>query len=296
MKEYIDKFIYYLKTERGASDHTIRAYKRDLEVLALMTDKNIEDVDLFDIRAYVAGQAHKGLKKTTLRRRLDTVRSFFRYLHREGVVKLNPARLVSPPKLREALPKTLSVDDTFLLMEKAEGFGFGHIRDKAILELFYSCGIRVSELTGLDMNDFNIREAVIKVRGKGKKERLLPVGSKAHNAVKSYIIERLLYKKQKSDIDSEALFISRLGKRISNRSVRRIVVKYARETGIESSIGPHSLRHTFASHLLQEGADLRVIQELLGHSSLSTTQKYTHLDIKHLMDVYDKSHPLAEKK
>ncbi len=294
MKEYIDNFLRYMSVERGASEHTLRAYEKDLRLLDEFIGKDIKEVDLFDIRGYVAEQAGKRLSKTTVSRRLATARSFFKYLHREGVIESNPSRLVSSPKLPKRLPKFLSIDDVFQLIENVDGIGLLPTRDRVILEMFYSCGIRVSELVGLNMDDFNIKQRMMKVRGKGKKERIVPLGAKTIYTLKAYIIERLLIKKAKKVVDGEALFVNRSGKRITDRSVRRVVVKFARAIGIEGNIGPHTLRHTFATHLLQGGADLRIIQELLGHSSLSTTQKYTHLDIKHLMDVYDKSHPLAE--
>jgi integrase/recombinase XerC len=169
------------------------------------------------------------------------------------------------------------------------------VRDRAILELLYSSGLRVSEVEGLNTDDLNVREGLVKARGKGKKERIVPVGGKAIEALKSYLIERVLFKKKKLLTgDDSALFLNKSGERLTDRQIRRIVVKYARLTGIEGQIGPHTLRHTFATHLLIGGADLRVIQELLGHSSLSTTQKYTHLDIGHLIDVYDKAHPFSD--
>jgi integrase/recombinase XerC len=186
------------------------------------------------------------------------------------------------------LPKFLTVDDVFSLIEKPEGIGFLPVRDRAMLELLYSSGLRVGELSGLNAEDIHIREGLVKVRGKGKKERIVPMGRKAVEALKAYLIERVILKRK-----DKALFLNRSGSRLTDRGVRRIVVKYARAILLDSRIGPHTLRHTFATHLLQSGADLRVIQELLGHSSLSTTQKYTHLDITHLMDVYDKAHPLA---
>jgi integrase/recombinase XerC len=186
------------------------------------------------------------------------------------------------------LPKFLTVDDAFELIERPEGIGFMNARDRAILELLYSSGLRVSEVSGLNVEDVNTREGLVKVRGKGKKERIVPVGSKAIDALKTYLVEKILLKRK-----SSILFLNRTGTKLSERGIRRIVVKYARLTGIEGRIGPHTLRHTFATHLLQGGADLRVIQELLGHSSLSTTQKYTHLDLTHLMDVYDKAHPMS---
>lgn len=288
MKEYIDKFIKYLEVERGFSRHTLRAYKKDLEIFSNFVESQPEKIEPIDVRGFIAEQINSGLNKTSAGRRLAAVRSFFRFLHREGYIKSNPAKLVSTPKKPKMLPKFLTVDDVFSLIEKPEGIGFMVARDKAILELLYSSGIRVSELSGLDMGDIDLREGLVKVKGKGKKERIVPVGSKAIEAIRSYLVERMLLKKK-----DKALFLNRNGSRITERSIRRIVVKYARMVLIDGRIGPHTLRHTFATHLLQAGADLRTIQELLGHSSLSTTQKYTHLDVTHLMEVYDKAHPLA---
>lgn len=288
MKEYIDKFIKYLEIERGFSHHTLRAYKKDLEVFSEFVESKPEKIEPVDVRGFIADQINSGLNKTTAGRRLAALRSFFRFLHREGYIKSNPAKVVSTPKRPKMLPKFLTVDDVFSLIEKPEGIGFMVARDKAILELLYSSGIRVSELSGLDMGDIDLRDGLVKVKGKGRKERIVPVGSKAIEAIRSYLVERMLLKKR-----DKALFLNRNGSRITERSIRRIVVKYARMVLIDGHIGPHTLRHTFATHLLQAGADLRTIQELLGHSSLSTTQKYTHLDVTHLMEVYDKTHPLA---
>ncbi|MFN3396791.1 MAG: tyrosine recombinase XerC [Thermodesulfovibrionales bacterium] len=288
MKEYIDKFIKYLEIERGFSLHTLRAYKKDLEIFSEFVESQPEKIEPIDVRGFIAEQINSGLNKTSAGRRLAAVRSFFRFLHREGYIKSNPAKVVSTPKRPKMLPKFLTVDDVFSLIEKPEGIGFMVARDKAILELLYSSGIRVSELSGLDMGDIDLREGLVKVKGKGRKERIVPVGSKAIEAIRSYLVERMLLKKRE-----KALFLNRNGSRLTERSIRRIVVKYARMVLIDGRIGPHTLRHTFATHLLQAGADLRTIQELLGHSSLSTTQKYTHLDVTHLMEVYDKTHPLA---
>jgi integrase/recombinase XerC len=291
LKDHIEKFIKYLEIERDASKHTVRAYRKDLEDFIGYIKKNPAEVELMDVRGFAAQQIKDGLNKTTVSRRLAAVRSFLKFLYGEGYIKSNPAKLVSSPKTSRLLPKFLSVDDTFSLIEKPEGIGFMPARDRAILELLYSSGLRVAEVSGLNLEDINTREGLVKVRGKGKKERILPIGSKAVDAIISYLVERKLLKKK--DI---ALFLNRKDTRLSDRGIRRIVVKYARMIGISGQIGPHTLRHTFASHLLQAGADLRVIQELLGHSSLSTTQKYTHLDVTHLMDVYDKSHPLSDDK
>jgi len=291
MNDHTNKFFRYLEIEKGVSPHTLRAYRKDLEIFFEDVKSKIEDIELNDIRGFVAEQINAGHKKTTVSRRLATIRSFLKFLYREGYIKNNPAKLVPTPKLPQMLPKFLSVDDTFSLVEKPEGIGFLPVRDRAILELLYSSGLRVSEMSGLDAEDINIRECLVKVKGKGKKERIVPVGRKAIEALKTYMVERVLLKKKK-----EALFLNRNGERLTDRSIRRIVIKYAKAIGVNGRIGPHTLRHTFASHLLQGGADLRVIQELLGHSSLSTTQKYTHLDITHLMDTYDKAHPLAKEK
>ena len=290
MKDYIDKFIRYLDLEKGASSHTLRAYRKDLREFSESVKCEPSNLDIIDLRGFIAGQIQKGLNKTTVSRRLSSIRSFFKFLYREGYMKTNPAKLVSNPKVPKLLPRFLSVDDVFSLVEKPEGIGFLPARNRAVLELLYSSGLRVSELSGINTDDIRIKESLIKIKGKGKKERIVPVGSKAIDAMKSYIIERMLLKSKE-----RALFLNRMGKRLTERGVRRIVVKYARAIGIHGRIGPHTLRHSFASHLLQDGADLRVIQELLGHSSLSTTQKYTHLDITHLMDVYDKAHPLAKE-
>ncbi|MDH5202635.1 MAG: tyrosine recombinase XerC [Nitrospirota bacterium] len=290
MKDHIVKFIKHLELERAASAHTLRSYRKDLEDFSLYIKTKPEDIDIIDVRGFIAEQIRSGLKKSTVGRRLASIRSFFKFLNREGYLKTNPAKFVSNPKVSKLLPRFLSIDDIFSLIEKPEGIGLIPARDRAILELLYSSGLRVSELSGINIDDINIKEGLVKVRGKGKKERIVPVGSKAIDALKSYIVERILLKSK-----NKALFLNRTGTRLSDRGVRRIVVKYARMVGVSGQIGPHTMRHTFASHLLQAGADLRVIQELLGHSSLSTTQKYTHLDITHLMDVYDKAHPFAKE-
>jgi integrase/recombinase XerC len=288
MREYIEKFMRYLETERGASPHTLRSYRKDLEGFFYFRKSESTVIEPFEVRGFVAEMILRGLQKSTVNRRLATLRSFFRFLQREGYLKANPARLVNSPKMNRLLPKFLTVDDAFALVERPEGIGFAPARDRAILELLYSSGIRVSELSNLNLDNLNMKEGLVKVMGKGRKERIVPVGRKAIEALRGYLIERSLLKKSHT-----ALFLNRSGTRLSDRGVRRVVVKYAREL-LLGRIGPHTLRHTFATHLLQGGADLRVIQELLGHASLSTTQKYTHLDITHLIDVYDKSHPLAK--
>jgi len=291
LKKHIDRFCNFLKVEKDISPHTLRAYTRDLGEFLLFTDKKVSDINNLDIRDFLASLHHKKLKKSSISRKLATIRSFFKYLYREGSVTKNPAKFVSSPKVQKVLPRFLTVDEAFALMNSPKGDTFLATRDRAILELLYSSGLRVSELTSLNINDFDLKGSIVRVKGKGKKERIVPVGSKALESVKDYLPERILLKKK-----SLALFLNNRGGRLTQRSVRRIVDKYSRMIALESRLSPHTLRHTFATHLLNSGADLRAIQELLGHSSLSTTQKYTHVDIARLMEVYDKAHPMAKKK
>ncbi|MBF0558249.1 MAG: tyrosine recombinase XerC [Nitrospirae bacterium] len=292
----IKNFLKYLELERGVSAHTLRAYELDLREFVEYCPAEPAQVDMIDIRGFISNRIMGGQKKSTVSRKLATLRSFFNYLYQEGIVKINQAKLVPAPKTPKPLPNFLSVDDAFKLVQTPEGIGLIPVRDRALLELLYSSGLRVSEVAGLTVDDINLREGLVKARGKGKKERIVPVGGKAADALKSYLIERMLFKKKKSAAGGEAaFFLNRNGGRLTDRQIRRIVVKYARILGITGQIGPHTLRHTFATHLLVGGADLRSIQEMLGHSSLSTTQKYTHLDIGHLLDVYDKAHPFGEK-
>jgi integrase/recombinase XerC len=285
MKGHVEKFLRHLEVERGASPHTVRAYRKDLE---LFFESVPGDFDASDIRGFIAAEIKRGSSKGTAARRLASLRSFFRFLHREGHMKTNPAKLVSSPKLPGKLPRFLSVDETFALLERPDGIGFQQARDRAILELAYSSGLRVSEMSGLDSGDLSIEEGLVRAKGKGKKERMVPVGGKAVEALRSYLVERLLL-----GSPEQALFLNKKGARLSPRSMGRIVRKYSLLAALSGKVTPHTLRHSFATHLLHGGADLRVIQELLGHSSLSTTQKYTHLDIAHLMEIYDRAHPLA---
>lgn len=290
MKKLIEQFLRHLELERGVSLHTLRAYKKDLEDFKEYANKEAADIEMIDVRGFVALQIRNGLSKTTAGRRLAAVRSFLKFLTREGYLKSNPAKLVTTPKAEQHLPRFLSVDDVFALVEKPDTVGFINARDRAILELLYSSGLRVAEAAGLNLEDVNTKEGLVKVRGKGKKERIVPIGTKAVEAIKTYMVEKILLKKK-----NKVLFLNKSGTPLSDRGIRRIVVKYARLIGVSGQVGPHTMRHTFASHLLQAGADLRVIQELLGHSSLSTTQKYTHVDIAHLMDIYDKAHPRSSE-
>ncbi|MCS7215809.1 MAG: tyrosine recombinase XerC [Thermodesulfovibrio sp.] len=293
---YITNFLNYIRIQKGDSPHTFRAYKRDLEEFFEFAKVEPEKVEPVVIRGFISEQILKGKSKTTVARKISTLRSFFSYLYSEGFIKINPARVVSSVKIKRNIPRFLTIDDAFKLVEAPSEDKFIAQRDRAILELFYSCGIRVSELCEANLEDLDLREGLIKVKGKGKKERFVPVGQKAKEALKKYLaIRQLIRIKKKPSLDDTPLFINNRGQRISDRQVRRIVEKYAKIIGIFEKITPHTIRHTFASHLLMEGADLRVIQELLGHASLSTTQIYTHVDLKHLLDVYDKAHPLSKE-
>lgn len=293
---FIEKFIKHLEAERGVSKHTIRAYRKDLQEFSSFSKSSVEAIEVIDIRGFISSLMIKGSAKSTVSRKLASIRSFLGYMHQEGYVKLNHAKLVPMPRGTKSLPNFLTVDDAFRILETPYGIEFVKVRDRAILELLYGCGIRVAELSDMNIDEVNLREGLIKVRGKGKKERIIPFGNKAADALKLYMVERMLFKRKKKISQTEtALFLNIRGSRLTDRQVRRIVVKYAKAAGVQGQIGPHTLRHSFATHLLIEGADLRVIQELLGHASLSTTQKYTHLDIGHLIDVYDKTHPFGSK-
>ena len=291
LDQQILQFTTYLRTERDVSPHTLAAYSSDLAQLSTFAVRekgesvSAADVDHLLLRRYLAGLA-KDTKKSSIGRKLAAIRSFFRFLLRRGTLARNPAELIATPKKEQRLPFHLDIDQTTSLME-APGDGQKYaLRDRAILELLYSSGLRVSELTGLNIGELDLAGGMVRVSGKGGKERIVPVGSRALAAVGEYLEER----------DSAArgpLFLNTRGGRINRRSVARIVDAHVLRIAAFKRISPHTLRHTFATHMLEGGADLRAIQELLGHASLSTTQKYTHVSIDHLMEVYDKAHPKA---
>ncbi|RMG01003.1 MAG: tyrosine recombinase XerC, partial [Nitrospirae bacterium] len=249
--EYVSKFISYLKDERNYSPATISAYRRDIEAFHEFVGKPPEEIEITDVRGFVAHQLKEGKSKSSVSRYLASLRTYFSYLYREGFIKINPARFIPSPKKAGRLPRFLSVDEVFGLVEKPGEMGFVELRDRAILELFYSSGLRVGELVSLSLNDINLRDGLIKVMGKGRKERVVPVGKKAVEALKRYLVERALIKGK-----TDRVFLNRRGNPITDRTIRRIVLKYARLSGISGKISPHTLRHTFATHLLHEGADL----------------------------------------
>ena len=339
MKTAIAKYLEYLHAVKNSSPHTISNYGKDLgQFVAYLSPPGLEPPALSavthnTIREFVGHLHDQGLEKSSIARKLAALRSFFKYCVREGRLPENPARLVPTPKLPKRIPSVLSAEEMngFLnqLAEMGPASSSGGEapqkrarlkrntspgklaklleeglmlrRDRALLELLYAAGLRVSELTGLDYADIDQKERVLRVRGKGDKERIVPYGSKAQEALEKYwpLREQLFLEassrrgRHRDAPQTEAVFLNYAGRRLTQRSVGRIVKKYVRIVNVNWDLHPHSLRHAFATHLLADGADLRAIQELLGHQSLSTTQKYTHASIRQLMDIYDKSHPHA---
>lgn len=299
----IDGFIKYLETERNVSIHTARNYRSDLaqfgEFLQSKRDGGapLASIHSIDVRDFLCFLLERGCAKSSASRKLAAVRSFFKFLCREQTVAANPAAQVSTPKIPKSLPRIMTEEETNGLLDRlaveSEAGGFTLLRDRAIFEWLYSSGLRVSELAGLDLASVRVSDGVVRVQGKGRKERIVPFGSKARNALTNYLPAREKIFAENKKMAGAALFVNTRGGRLTVRSIHRIVLKYARMYGATVRVSPHSLRHAFASHLLAEGADLRAIQEMLGHASLSTTQKYTQVSIRQLMDVYDKAHPKA---
>ena len=296
----IGSFLDYLTYERNVSPNTIVAYRDDLEsfvgflsndYLTMGRDQiELRRVDHLAIRAYLAHLARRKLSRSSSARHLSALRTFFKWLVREGVVEANPARTVSTPKREKHLPAVMQTSDVALLMEQADTSKTLGLRDAAWLELMYASGLRISEVIGIDLDDIELRSRLVKVHGKGSKERIVPFGKKAEAALRAYLAVR---GELSSDAEEQALFVNYRGGRITVRSVRRLFDGYLRKAALRAGISPHTMRHSFATHLLNAGADLRAIQELLGHASLSTTQKYTHLNDFQLIAVYKKAHPRA---
>jgi len=292
MRRELSQFLDYLRYERNASAHTISAYRRDLgQFIDYIGERegSLRKVDNVQIRGFMAQLHERKLKKSSSARKLAAIRSFFQFGVKKKWIAENPAKVVATPKQEKRVPSFLSEEEMAGFLGVPPSEKPLDLRDRAILELLYASGIRVSELVGINLEDANLGERLIRVRGKGKKERIVPFGRIAGERLTLYLRVRL--ELVQDSIGEKALFLNYQGRRISARSVERIVDKYIRLTAIKRKISPHSLRHSFASHLLSRGADLRVIQELLGHESLATTQKYTHLNLGQLMDVYRKSHP-----
>ena len=286
MNRYLEKFLSYLEVEKNYSPYTILNYKIDLEEFFVhLKETPIERVDYFHLRRFLGNLRGKNLKPRTIARKLSALRSFFKFLFRESLIKKNPAILLMTPKLDKKLPQFLSEADVGRLIDSPKGKDEASKRDRAILETLYSTGMRVSELVSLNTDRVDFISNIVKVMGKGRKERLLPIGDTALKAVRDYLNMR----KHKS----EAVFLNQRGGRLTDRSVRNIVNKHILKTSIQGKISPHAMRHSFATHLLNAGADLRSVQELLGHVNLSTTQIYTHMTTEKLKNVYNKAHPRA---
>ncbi len=297
--QHIDGFLSHLRVEKSATNLTLLGYKTDLaQFFNFLSSrhsipKEEIDNDLLNhrsVREYLTYMQEKGLSRSTMARKLAALRSFVKYLCRENILAGNPIAAVSTPKQDKKLPKFLYSPEIDLLMDAPDLTTTSGKRDKAILETLYAAGLRVSELVGLDINDLDFKEGFIKVRGKGQKERIVPLGSEAKAALVLYI-EKARNLLGKSERTTSAVFLNRFGNRLSARSVRTILNKYVEDIALNQKISPHTLRHSFATHLLNGGADLRSVQELLGHVKLSTTQIYTHLTRENIKNTFDKNHP-----
>jgi len=298
--ENIERFITWITDEKGYSHHTVSNYRRDLLQFAAVAGREIDagSIDTTIIRNFVYSLKIRN-KSSSVARKLSALRSFFKFLEQEKIILKNPMGSVSMPKQEQHIPIFLSVDEVFALLESPGIDETFAARDRAILELLYSTGMRVSELVACNMANLDFDSGMVMVRGKGNRERIVPVGTQAVKSLREYFDERqeLLRKRvqQGKKIDKEPLFLNNRGTRLTARSVERMISGYGRKAGLNKPVTPHVLRHSFATHLLEMGADMRSVQELLGHASLSTTQKYTHLDMVHLMRIYDRAHPKARR-
>jgi len=293
LRDHVPDFLDFLSAERNASSNTIKAYRRDVDEFLHFTGSHRPGPG--HVRKWLASLSKKGLKRTSISRKLSSVRAFFRYLLRMNIVDFNPAEPVSFPVRSRPLPKNLTIEQAADTIDDITGDSFKSARDRAILELLYSTGIRVSELTGLNLDGVSFSPEMVKVWGKGGKERIVPFGTRARDAIRNYLTHRHSLLKKRGKLEEQALFVNKNGSRLSQRSVQRIVSATALHAGVPTRVTPHVFRHTMATHLLEAGADLRSIQELLGHASVATTQKYTHLDMKRLKEVFERAHPRARR-
>lgn len=294
LTKWLDKYLDFLRIERQLSSHTLQNYQRQLEAcIEILLNQQITDwqqVDSSVVRFLLAQSKKSGLNQKSLALRLSALRTFFRFLLEQQVVAVNPVEGISAPKQAKHLPKNMAAEEVSQLLNNQSKEPID-LRDIAMLELMYSAGLRLSELQSLNINDLDLRARELKVLGKGNKERLLPFGKYAAAAIKAWLEVRHLF----NPIDN-ALFVSQLGRRISNRAIQQRMALWGIKQGLNSHLNPHKLRHSFATHMLEASADLRAVQELLGHANLSTTQIYTHLDFQHLATVYDSAHPRAKRK
>jgi integrase/recombinase XerD len=295
MDNYVNEFINYLAVERGLAQNTLESYGRDLhQYYAYLRNSNLEvikDSNRNTILNYLNALQNKGKAVSTISRNLAAIKSFYQYLVREHYLEKDPAANLESPKLEKKLPKILSIHEVEELLRQPNGFLPTGLRDKAMLELLYATGIRVSELIALNISDVNLDMGYIKCYGKGSKERIVPLGSIAAKCVQEYMAKGRV--KLIRTYDEPSLFVNHHGNRLTRQGFWKIIKKYAQEANITKEITPHTLRHSFATHLLENGADLRSVQEMLGHADISTTQIYTHVTKNRLKEVYDKAHPRA---
>ncbi|MCH8042748.1 MAG: tyrosine recombinase XerC [Planctomycetes bacterium] len=299
MRTAVIRFLQFLTVERNASPHTIKSYREDLEALVDYLDEAYEgsppppgEITTMELREYVAALHEAGYAKTSIARRLASLRSFFKFGQREGWAETNPAKPLRNPRKPRTLPHFLSSDELSQLLESPPGDEPLGKRDRAMLETLYSAGLRVSELVGINDSDLELDAGIVRVRGKGRKERLAPLGSFAVRAMRHWLKVRTVSAKEPTGSEAP-VFVNRFGRRLTTRSVGRMLEKYLKQTGLDQRTTPHTLRHSFATHLLDRGADIRSVQELLGHKSLITTQIYTHVSTAKLREVYEKAHPRA---
>ncbi len=297
---YMQEFLNWLQNEKTCSERTITAYRKDLEQFGTFLKQElltVNEITYRELRFYMASlQRGQELKKTTLSRKTAALKSFFKFLNREGLIEHNPADLLSAPKKEKHLPSVITqIDMIAFLDDHLSGESPDKLRDKAIFELLYSSGLRVSELSDLNISDIQKQKGILRIIGKGNKERIVPVGEQAQSAIERYLESGrgLLLKNAKTEDAQTALFLNQQGGRLTVRGVQYILEQYVKKGALKYKVSPHAFRHTFATHLLDNGADLRVIQELLGHESLSTTQVYTEVSRSHLQQIYMKSHPRA---
>ena len=305
MTELISKYLQYLKIERNASVHTINSYGNDLSQLLDFATREfnkesrhvqVDEIDRLTIRLWLGELSENGMARNTIARKVASVRSFFKYCFKRGYIDKNPAHLLIVPKKEQRLPKTVRLTDIETMMNLADGDEPAQIQEKAILELFYSTGMRLSELTGLNVTDLDLNQRQITVFGKGSKQRTIPLGNKALDACRRHLQTRKKLLTSKSSPDAKtALFIAPEGGRMYPRKVQRIVKNYFLKVSEVTQKSPHTLRHSFATHMLDAGADIRMIKEFLGHANLASTQVYTHISVERLKKVYSQAHPRAEK-
>ncbi|KJJ84306.1 tyrosine recombinase XerD [Candidatus Omnitrophus magneticus] len=290
MEELVKKFMGYLEIEKNSSGHTLRAYGKDLsEFFLFLNGRQLKEITNIDIRSFLVELRTRGVCKRTIARKIASLRSFLKFLVREKFLDTSPADSVFSPKLDKKFPKVLDKEGALKLLLSPDERDLMKVRDRAVMEMFYSTGMRISEVSGLDMDKVDLISGAVKVRGKGKKERLTILG----NPALTMLLQYLRLKKEAGHGDSRAVFLNKNGARISARSVHRLIIKYATRSEAGQGISPHSLRHSFATHMLDNGADLRTVQELLGHKNLSTTQIYTHMTQRRMRDIYNKAHPRA---